>query len=57
MLHCEECVYPSDFDKCSSRSIDGGRVNKVDFLFELFITESWNVANPFENIVDHYYKL
>ena len=40
----------SDFGKSSGKSFDGRLVNKVNFLFELFIIESWNVANPFENV-------
>lgn len=44
----------SEFGKCSGESFDPGMVNKVNFLFELFIVESWNAANPFENIVDHF---
>ena len=40
----------SDFGKSSGKSFDGRLVNKVNFLFELFIVESWNVSNPFEAI-------
>ncbi len=43
-----------DFGKCFGESFDGGLMNKVNFLFELFIVESWNVANPLKNIVGHY---
>ena len=53
----------SDYGRSSGKSFDGGLVNKVNFLFELLFIESWNVANPFENVVEKlqvvnkYYKL
>ena len=43
----------SNIGKSSGKGFDGGLVNKVNFLFELLIIESWNVANPFENVVGH----
>jgi len=37
----------SGLGKYSGANFDGGLVNKVNFLFELFIVESRNVANSF----------